>query len=125
MALGLKNLFMLKKDVIFLNHGSYGACPKKVFNSYQQWQRELEKQPVEFLSEHRGFKDRLANVRKQLAKTVGTSEDRLVCVMNATTGLNVVARSLPLEKGDEILTSNQEYGALKKHGGLFVKKPQG
>ena len=45
MALGLKNLFMLKEDVIFLNHGSYGACPKKVFNTYQQWQRELEKQP--------------------------------------------------------------------------------
>ena len=81
---------MLKEDVIFLNHGSYRPV-KKVFNSYQQWQRELEKQPVEFLSEHRGFKDRLANVRKQLAKTVGTSEDRLVCVMNATTGLNVVA----------------------------------
>ena len=122
MALGLKNLFMLKEDVIFLNHGSYGACPKKVFNTYQQWQRELEKQPVEFLSEHRGFKDRLANVRKQLAKTVGTSEDRLVCVMNATTGLNVVARSLPLEKGDEILTSNQEYGALKKTWGFICKK---
>jgi isopenicillin-N epimerase len=45
----LKELFLLDPDVIFLNHGSFGACPRPVFQSYQEWQKRLERQPVLFL----------------------------------------------------------------------------
>jgi hypothetical protein len=41
--------FLLRPDVTFLNHGSFGACPAPVFETYQRWQRELEAEPVEFL----------------------------------------------------------------------------
>ena len=51
----MRDLFLLDPDVIFLNHGSFGACPKPVFDEYQRWQRELERQPVEFLG--RRFND--------------------------------------------------------------------
>ena len=52
----LRDLFLLDPDVIFLNHGSFGACPRPVFEVYQSWQRELERQPVEFLHTGRRFK---------------------------------------------------------------------
>ena len=110
--LALRQEFLLDPDVVFLNHGSFGACPRPVFERYQQWQRELERQPVEFLSRReRGL---LAEARAALAGYVGCAADDLVYVSNVTTALNIVARSLPLEPGDEILTTDHEYGALER-----------
>jgi isopenicillin-N epimerase len=60
----LKKHFLLDPDVIFLNHGSFGATPKPVFREYQRWQRELEKQPVEFLG--RRFTRLMAEARAAL-----------------------------------------------------------
>ena len=48
----MKEHFLLKNDIVFLNHGSFGACPKIVFENYQYWQRELENQPWNFLQKH-------------------------------------------------------------------------
>ena len=106
----LREQFLLDPDVVFLNHGSFGACPKPVFEAYQNWQRELESQPVAFLG--RRVDDLLANARASLGNYLHVSEDNLFFVPNATTGINIVARSLPLHAGDEILTSDQEYGAM-------------
>ena len=53
----LKNLFLLDPAVTFLNHGSFGACPNPVFEVYQNWQRELERQPVEFLGRRHDMLD--------------------------------------------------------------------
>ena len=50
----LKDQFLLDPDVVFLNHGSYGACPRSVLEEYQRWQRELEREPVEFLARRCG-----------------------------------------------------------------------
>ena len=122
MALGLRNLFLLRDDVIFLNHGSYGACPVSVFEEYKKWQLELERQPVAFLNDQGRIGMLMQSAREQLATEVGTSVENLVCVTNATTGLNVVARSLPLKEGDEILSSNQEYAALKKPWAFISQK---
>lgn len=108
----LRDLFLLRRDVIFLNHGSFGACPKPVFEEYQRWQLELERQPVEFLG--RRLNKLLEAARTPLANYVNCAPDELVYVPNATTGLNIVARSLGLEAGDEILTTDHEYGALER-----------
>ncbi|MGJ8584109.1 MAG: aminotransferase class V-fold PLP-dependent enzyme [Marinosulfonomonas sp.] len=108
----IKSQFMLKDGLVFLNHGSFGACPKPVFQAYQDWQRMLESQPVAFLDQERGILDRMALVRRALAKELGADADDLVGVENATAGLNAVARSLDLAPGDEILTTDHEYNAL-------------
>src|SRR5574340_141848 len=97
----MKELFLLDPDIIFLNHGSFGACPRPVFEEYQRWQLELERQPVEFL--HYRFADLIGGARQRLAAFVGADPRNLVYVTNATTGLNVVARSLALRPGDEVL----------------------
>lgn len=108
----LRDLFLLRPDVVFLNHGSFGACPRPVFEAYQQWQLELERQPVEFLG--RRFTPLMREAREALARYLGTAADDLTYVPNATTALNVVARSLPLAADDEVLTTDHEYGALDR-----------
>lgn len=125
----LREQFLLRPDVVFLNHGSFGACPRPVFEVYQAWQRELQRQPVEFLG--RRFPDLMRGARERLAAFVGAAADDVVFVPNATTGLNTVARSLPLQPGDEVLSTNHEYGALDrtwrfvcaKRGARYVNQP--
>jgi isopenicillin-N epimerase len=110
--LALRDEFLLDPDVVYLNHGAFGACPRPVFERYQAWQRELERQPVQFLD--RRLLGLLAEARASLATYLGAGPDDVVYVSNVTTALNIVARSLPLEPGDEILTTDHEYGALER-----------
>lgn len=116
----LSPFFLLRPDITFLNHGSFGACPRSVFDEYQRWQRELERQPVEFLG--RRFDDLMRTAREPLAAYVNCDADDLVYVPNATTGLNIAARSLPLRAGDEIVTTDHEYGALDRAWTFLCEK---
>ena len=105
----LKDFFLLDPLIVFLNHGSFGACPRPVFENYQDWQRRLEMQPVQFLGVE--LDKYLQQARQELGLYVNASANDLVYIPNATHGINIIARSLPLNPGDEILTTNQEYGA--------------
>ena len=112
MSSNLAKHFLLREDVTFLNHGSFGACPRPVFETYQRFQRELESEPVDFLG--RRLTELMKPPREALGKFLGTTADNVVGVINATSGLNIVAQSLPLKEGDEILTTDHEYSALEK-----------
>jgi isopenicillin-N epimerase len=101
--------FLLDPNVVFLNHGSFGACPRPVFECYQTLQRELEREPIEFLD--RRLPELLAEARAALAAYVGAGPDDLVFVPNATSAVNAAARSLELGADDEVLSTNLEYGA--------------
>ncbi len=125
----LRDYFQIESDVIFLNHGSFGATPKPVMEVYQEWQRKLERQPVRFIGrEMDGF---LQEAREALGRYVNTDGKNVVYVPNATYGVNVVARSLDLGVGDEVLTTDHEYGACdnvwtflsRKQGFEYVGQP--
>ena len=105
----MRDQFLLDPGLIFLNHGSYGACPREVFERFQAWQLEMERNPVAFLG--RRSAGLLREARERLAVYLGAQADHLVFVPNATTGVNIVVRSLPLGRGDEVLTTDLEYGA--------------
>jgi len=106
----LQDLFLLDPDVIYLNHGSFGACPRPVFDEYQKWQAHLEMEPVRFMREE--VFSLLRQARRVLGDFLHCSGDDIVFVPNPTTAINTVIRSLNLDPGDEILTTNHEYGAL-------------
>lgn len=108
----LKKYFSFNPKITFLNHGSFGATPKPVFKEYQRWQRELENQPVEFLG--RRITGLLAESRTVLGNYLGTHANNLIYTQNVTISMNIVAHSLQLSQGDEVLASNHEYGAMDR-----------
>src|SRR4030042_4309498 len=102
MQASILSQFYLDPDIIFLNHGSFGATPRPLFMDYQKWQYRLERQPVKFLGrEYSGF---LLEARQKLGKYLHISSDDLVLIPNTTYGVNIVARSIRLQPGDEILS---------------------
>src|SRR5262249_35699156 len=125
----LRREFLLDPEIAFLNHGSFGACPQAVLDRYQAWQRELEREPVDFLA--RRLPGLLDDARARLAEYLGSSAQDLAFVQNATTGVNLAARSLDLRPGDEVLATDLEYGACDlawewicaRTGARYVRTP--
>jgi isopenicillin-N epimerase len=113
-------LFLLDSEVIFLNHGSFGATPRPVFAAYQEWQLRLERQPVKFFLND--LPNYLAEARQSLADYVNAGRDDVVYVPNATFAINVVARSLNLGPNDEVLTTDHEYGACDRVWRFYSRK---
>jgi isopenicillin-N epimerase len=104
-----RDAFLLDPRVTFLNHGSFGACPRVVLEEQGRIQRELEREPVRFFM--RELEPRLDAVRARLAPHLGASPHDLVFVPNATHAVNGVLRSLELSPGDELLTTSHAYAA--------------
>ncbi|MBP6286922.1 MAG: aminotransferase class V-fold PLP-dependent enzyme [Ferruginibacter sp.] len=116
----LKQYFLLREDITYLNFGSFGACLKPVFEKYQQFQLELEQEPVQFITVN-GLKY-LETAREALADYVHCHKDDLVYVTNPSYAVNAVAKSFNLQPGDEILTTDLEYGACDKTWEYYCKK---
>ncbi len=127
--MSLRQDYLIDPNITFLNHGSFGACPRPVFKAYQNWQEALERQPVEFLD--RRAISLLAEAREALADYLGCDADDIAYFPNPTTAINMVVRSLDLRPGDEILTTDHEYGAMdrtwrficKKTGAKYIQQP--
>ena len=96
---------------VFLNHGSFGACPDFVIKEQRMWQDLMEKEPVQFFEEL--MPDLLLNSRIALAEFLSCDANDLAFVSNATSGVNTILRSLQFEKGDEILVPNHAYQACR------------
>ncbi|MDZ7994966.1 MAG: aminotransferase class V-fold PLP-dependent enzyme [Nostoc sp. EfeVER01] len=109
--LSIRDLWSLDSAVTFLNHGSFGACPKQVLEFQQRLRSHLEHEPLRFFG--REWEPLLDDARSKLAAFVGADVQDLVFVPNATTGVNSVLRSLTFSPEDEILTTNHEYNACR------------
>lgn len=116
----MKSHFHLNPEITFLNHGSFGACPKPIFEEYQRFQLELENEPVYFIQKKSaGY---LKTARESLAKFVGCDAQDLFFTPNPTFAVNTIMHSLKLQAGDEILTTNHEYGAMDRTWHFYCKK---
>ena len=116
----MKSQFLFDQNITFLNHGSFGACPKPIFEEFQRFQLELETDPVEFITKKQP--KYLKTARESLAAFVGCEAQDLFFTSNPTFAINVIMRSIKLEKGDEILSTNHEYGAMDRTWNFYCKK---
>ncbi|MGH2634022.1 MAG: aminotransferase class V-fold PLP-dependent enzyme [Tepidiformaceae bacterium] len=107
----LSDFWSLDPAVSFLNHGSYGACPRVVLGSQDVWRQRMEAEPVAFLG--RDLPTLLQDALGRLANFLGAEPADLAFVPNATSGVNTVLRSLRFEQGDELLTTNHAYNACR------------
>ncbi|MEP6683040.1 MAG: aminotransferase class V-fold PLP-dependent enzyme [Parafilimonas sp.] len=125
----LKSQFLLNPAITYLNFGSFGACSKPVFEDYQKWQLQLETEPVQFITVK--GPQYLKKSREALASYINCNADDLVFVTNPSYAVNIVAKSFALNKGNEILSTNLEYGALdrtwnyycRKAGAKYIRQP--
>ncbi|HXG47078.1 MAG TPA: aminotransferase class V-fold PLP-dependent enzyme [Methylomirabilota bacterium] len=104
-------LWPLDPAITFLNHGSFGSCPRAVLEHQTALRDRLERQPVKFLV--REFETLWDEARRAVARFVNAAEDDLVFVPNATSGVNTVLRSLRFRAGDELLVVDHEYNACR------------
>lgn len=116
----MNDLFLLNPEFTFLNHGSFGACPKPIFENYQSFQREMELDPVYFIQKK--FIKHLAKAKASLATFINCDADDFVFTSNPTVAMNTIMRSLDLKPDDEILATNHEYGAMDRTWNFYCKK---
>jgi isopenicillin-N epimerase len=119
----MRSEWALDPDVLYLNHGTVGAPPRRVLEAQQKIRDEIERQPSEFLlrrlsnivvGEPRAERPRMRVAADAVAKFLGARGDDLVFVDNITSGVNAVLRSLTFAPGDEVLITDQVYGAVAK-----------
>ena len=99
----VKSQFMYEPGLIYMNNGTLGVCPRPVFNAVVEAMAYQEQNP----SGH--YQWGLGEVREKVAKIIGASKSEIVHTRNVTEGMSLVAAGLPLEKGDEVLTTNHEH----------------
>jgi isopenicillin-N epimerase len=116
----MKSQFLFNPEITYLNHGSFGACPKPIFENYQYWQRQLEEEPVQFITKNSWTY--LAESKDALGKYIGCSSEDFFFTPNPTFAINTIMRSLDLNPGDEILATNHEYGAMDRTWNFYCKK---
>ncbi len=125
----LQSQFLLTNDITYLNFGSFGACVKPVFEIYQKFQLELETEPVQFIVVK--GPEYLKQSRQALGNYINCNEDDIVFVSNPSYAINIIAKNFKLNAGDEILTTNLEYGAMdrtwnyycRKAGAKYIRQP--
>jgi isopenicillin-N epimerase len=126
----------LDPGVLYLNHGTVGVAPRRARAAQQAIRDEMERRPSQFLLREvsslvgiprteRTEPTRMRRAADAVARFIGARGDDLVFVDNATTGVNAILQSLPLQPGDEILVTDHNYGAVARTAAFVARDRRG
>jgi isopenicillin-N epimerase len=102
----------MNQDVVYVNHGSYGPCPRFVYEELQRIRLQQEQNPDHWF---RTLKYTLyADCVRVAAQRLDCDFEQITLVDNATVGINAILKSpLPIFKpGGTILCTNLAYGSV-------------
>jgi isopenicillin-N epimerase len=106
------DLWRFRRNVVYLNHGSFGAVPIILQHQQKQVRQSCESEPMDFLA--RKLEPLWFDARFKLAVWLGTQPENIAFCENATAGMNEIASWFPLAAGDEVLMNDHEYGAVRR-----------
>ncbi len=106
------DLWRFRKNVVYLNHGSFGAVPTVLSQQQDRIRKDCESEPMDFLA--RKLEPLWFDARFKLAVWLGTQPENIAFCENATAGMNEIASWFPLSEGDEVLMNDHEYGAVRR-----------
>jgi len=101
--------FMVDPTEVYLNTGSWGSLHQSVFDSLVAGLRALEGNPTRNRSI---LVDKLNEARRCFGTFINAPPEDIAFVQNVTVAINMVVHGLTWNDGDEILASDQEYGAI-------------
>jgi isopenicillin-N epimerase len=107
----MRHHWTLDPEIVFLNHGAFGACPRPVLGAAARCREDIEREPVQFFSEL--LESGIDRARAAVGAFVGARPEDVAFVANSTTGVNAVLRSLDFGPGDAILTTDHAYGGCR------------
>ena len=116
----LSKHWILDPNITFLNHGSFGACPKLILDEQTKLRTSLESDPVTFMEST--VRELWAESLVRLSKFINADSEGMTFVTNATSGVNTVLKSLDLKPNDEIIVLDHSYQACWNAVDFITKK---
>jgi len=105
----IQSAFMLDRTLINLNNGNSCPTPTVVHDAYKRYLDSSNQAPVH----HRGLIERnIETARRRLAQEFGCDPEEMAITRNASEALQIAQNGLDLEAGDEVVTTDQDYGRM-------------
>ncbi len=124
----IRKQYMIAPGEIYLNTGSFGSQPRPVFEKMLEIMEDVERNPTRHRAEYNSVVD---DSRARLAAFINALAEDIAFATNITMAINMVVHGLDWRPGDEILASDQEYGAIdnclhlaERRYGVVVKRAQ-
>jgi len=113
----LRPLWHLAPEGVFLNHGSFGACPKVVLEAQARWRETMERQPDVFFRRTTSAlnpDNSLRQAAARLGSFIGARGDHIAFISNLTEAISTILRGMTLRAGDEILLLDCVYNSVRR-----------
>jgi isopenicillin-N epimerase len=123
MSTPLRTHFLPDPRLVFLNHGSFGSCPRAVLEVAQDFRERFERDPIGFVVKE--LEPGLDAARRAAGEFLGADPEDLVFVKNATAGVNTALASAGLQAGDEVLVTNHGYNACNNAAEAWAARAGG
>ncbi|MEL6537701.1 MAG: aminotransferase class V-fold PLP-dependent enzyme [Bacteroidota bacterium] len=103
----VKSQFQFAEGLHYFNNGSLGPCPRHVVDATNQFRALLDGHPSKYM--WGGWQEQKEAVRQHAANLFGADKEEIALIHNTTEGMNVIAASMQLKAGDEVILCDHEH----------------